>query len=400
MSGIKEIILERSSFLKNEIIELRRYFHAHPELSFNEKGTALFIDNYLKNVGIGYIRGVAGTGIIGLIKGENGSSGKTVAVRAEMDALPITETNETSYKSQNTGIMHACGHDANLAMLLGVTRILSDMKESFGGTFIPVFQPGEEKSPGGAKLLLDTGELDIYKPDYIVAQHALPELESGKAGFKSGIYMASCDEIYINVIGKGGHAALPGLTTDQIYIASKLIIKLKEVIAAKQKANNIPTVLGIGRISGEGATNVIPSRVDIDGTFRTFNEKWRGEALEIIKAVSYDIAGEFGISVIVNIEKGYPVLVNDEQLTEKAITLSGHLLGKDNIVIYSDQRMSSDDFSFYSALAPSVYFRYGIREKEKEMRRLHTSDFDIDENGLESATANLCWIVLNLMEEG
>ncbi len=397
MPGIRETILEKSLLLRDEVIRLRRHFHMHPELSFHEYETAGFIKDYLKNNGINYKAGVAGTGIIAYIEGKKDSPGKTVAVRAEMDALPITEANEVPYKSMNAGVMHACAHDANLAMLLGASRIMNDIRDTFAGTFIMVFQPGEEKSPGGAKLILETGELNYPRPDYVIAQHALPELETGRAGYKSGTYMASCDEIYIDVLGKGGHAALPGLTTDQIYISSKLVIRLKDTISDLQKENGIPTVLGIGRISGEGATNVIPEKVEIAGTFRTFDEAWRKKALSVIRSVAAETACEFGINIIVNIAEGYPVLVNDEDLTGRAIGLSRDLLGKDNAEVYNAIRTTSDDFSFYSSLAPSLYFRYGVRKKGEGMRKLHTSDFDIDEEGLGTATANLIWIVHNFM---
>lgn len=399
MSALKETILEKSFLLKDEVIKLRRHFHMHPELSYKETETALFIENWLKTNNIKYRPGIAGTGIIAAIEGSKDQKGKIIAARAEMDALPIKEANNASYRSLNNGVMHACGHDANMAMLMGAALIISGLTDSFGGTFLLIFQPGEEKSPGGAKLVLDSGALNSPKPDYIVAQHVLPELETGRTGYKSGTYMASCDEIYINVTGKGGHAALPGLTTDQIYIASKLIIKLKETISARHKVNQIPTVLGIGRISGEGATNVIPETVEIAGTFRTFDERWRKEALDLIKSLSSETAGEFGVSINVRIETGYPVLINDNSLTGRAIKLSSDLLGTSNVEVYTETRMSSDDFSFYSALAPSLYFRCGIKKKGTEMRKLHTADFDIDEEALETGLANLSWIVINLLTE-
>jgi amidohydrolase len=399
MSALKETILKKSFLLKDEVIKLRRHFHMHPELSYKETETALFIENWLKTNNIRYRPGIAGTGIIAAIEGRKDHKGKCVAARAEMDALPITETNDAVYRSLNPGVMHACGHDANLALLMGTALIISGLTDSFGGTFLLIFQPGEEKSPGGAKLILDSGALNNPKPDYIIAQHALPELETGRTGYKSGIYMASCDEIYIDVIGKGGHAALPGLTTDQIYIASKLIIRLKDTISALHKDNQIPTVLGIGRISGEGATNVIPEKIEIAGTFRTFDEKWRKEALEVIKSVSSETAGEFGVKINVRIEAGYPVLINDTDLTGRAVNLSSDLLGKSNVEVFTGNRTSSDDFSFYSALAPSLYLRYGIKKKGTEMRKLHTSDFDIDEDAFETGLANLSWIVINLLTE-
>jgi amidohydrolase len=347
--------------------------------------------------GIEIRSGIAGTGIIGTIMG-NGPGSNVIAIRAEMDALPVTERNNTDYASLFPGKMHACGHDAHMAMLLGTATLLNSIRDQFGGTVLLIFQPGEEKSPGGAKLMIETGELNNPKPDIFIAQHILPELETGKVGYKSGRYMASCDEIYITVSGKGGHAALPGLTTDQIYIASNLVVRLKDRMAISQMTRNIPTVLGIGRISGEGATNVIPEKVEIAGTFRTFDDTWRAEGIGLIKAIAAETASEFGVKIEVIIAEGYPVLVNDENLTAKAMKFSEELLGKDNIETF-DIRMSSDDFSFYKALAPSLYFRIGIKRKGDEMRKLHTADFGIDEEGLETGVSNLSWLVYNFLSD-
>ncbi len=395
VSGIKETIMKQSSDLKDEVIKLRRHFHKYPELSYEETETASFICNWLEERNIKFRKGIAGTGIIGTIKGKTGG-GHVIALRAEMDALPITERNRTDFTSVSAGKMHACGHDAHMAMLLGTAGLLNNIRDQFGGTVLLIFQPGEEKSPGGAKLIIESGELKNPKPEIIIAQHILPELETGKVGYKSGRYMASCDEIYITISGKGGHAALPGLTTDQIYIASTLVIRLKDRMLKQQAINKIPTVLGIGRISGEGATNVIPEKVEIAGTFRTFDEKWRVDGIELVKSVSRETAEEFSVKIDVRIAEGYPVLINDENLTSRAIELSKELLGNDKIETY-DIRMSSDDFSFYSALAPSLYYRIGIRKKDTEMYKLHTSDFEIDEEGLQTGVTNLCWLVYNLL---
>jgi len=395
MPGIKEIILKQSSDLKDEVIRLRRHFHKFPELSYEETGTASFICNWLQKNGIEYRNGIAGTGIIGTIKGkENGKM--VIAIRAEMDALPVTERNLTDYASVNKGKMHACGHDAHMAMLLGTAHLLNAISGQFGGTVLLIFQPGEEKSPGGARLMIKSGELNKPKPDIIIAQHILPELQTGKVGYKTGRYMASCDEIYLTVSGIGGHAALPGLTTDQIYIASTLVVRLKDRILMQQTVNKTPTVMGIGRISGEGATNVIPEKVEIAGTFRTFDEKWRSAGLALVKRIARDTAQEFGVRIDVRIEEGYPVLVNDNNLTARAMKYSKELFGEEKIEPF-DIRMSSDDFSFYSALAPSLYYRIGTRKEGDELRKLHTADFDIDEESLTAGVANLTWLVYNFL---
>jgi amidohydrolase len=396
MAGIKEKILHQSLALKEEVIKLRRHFHQFPELSYRETNTSAYICEWLEKNGIPYRHGIAGTGIIGTISGK-GPGNRIIAVRAEMDALPITERNKSDFTSVNSGVMHACGHDAHMAMLMGAAALLKNNPEMFGGTILLIFQPGEEKSPGGGKLMIESGELNNPKPDIVIAQHILPELETGKTGYKAGRYMASCDEIYITVAGRGGHAALPGLTTDQIYIASHLVVRLKDRMSAQQAANKIPTVLGIGRITGEGATNVIPEKVEIAGTFRTFDEKWRKEALNLVRTIADETAEEFGVKIIVRIEEGYPVLDNDADLTSRAIELSKELLGDDKTETF-DIRMSSDDFSFYSSLAPSLYYRIGIMKKGTEMRKLHTPDFDLDEECLVTGVANLSWLICNFLK--
>jgi amidohydrolase len=397
MKGIREAILNKSLELKDEIIELRRHLHMNPELSFEEYETAAFICDFLEKNNIKFRKGVTGTGIIGELSGINKWE-RVVALRAEMDALPINEKNRTSYTSRFAGKMHACGHDSHMAMLLGTAKLLNSIRESFTGTVLLVFQPGEELAPGGAKLMIESHEIADPYPDIIIAQHVLPELETGKIGYKPGKYMASSDEIYITLTGKGGHAALPAQTTDQVYIASKLIIRLKDQIAREQTKVNIPTVLGFGRIKADGATNVIPDTVEIAGTFRTFDEKWRSEAKTIIENISNDTAKEFNITIDVNIVQGYPVLINNEYLTEKAIELSSNLLGKENVEIL-DLRMGSEDFAFFTERFPSLYFRTGIHKQGEDMKMLHTANFDIDEDGLVAGIANLSWLTINFLKD-
>ncbi len=396
MDNIKDIILSGSGGIKAEIIRLRRHFHMNPELSFEEFETSAFICSFLEENGISY-RKNTGTGIIGEINGSL-PGGRIIALRAEMDALSVNERNETPYKSLKPGRMHACGHDAHLAMLMGSARLLNGLRDKFAGTILLIFQPGEELAPGGARLMIESGAFNNPRPEIILAQHVLPELETGKVGYKAGKYMASSDEIYLSVIGKGGHAALPGASTDQILIASRLIVALKETIAAKQKENNIPTVLGIGHIRGDGATNVIPEKVEIAGTFRTFDEKWRKEAKQIIRKVSGDVAKESGVTIVVRIVDGYPVLINDEKLTSRAISLSGELLGKENVETFQT-RMSSEDFAFFTESFPSLYLRAGIRKSGTEMKNLHSPDFDIDEEGLVTGVANMCWLAVNFLRD-
>ena len=395
MKHLKDIIISKSAGLKDELINIRRHIHRNPELSFEEYATASFIADRLDEYGISYRNGITGTGIIAEIKG-NLDGNMIIGLRAEMDALPVLEKNTLEYSSKVEGKMHACGHDAHMAMLLGTAKILNSARDDFGGTILFIFQPGEELAPGGARLMIESGAFDDKRPDIVIAHHVLPELETGKVGYRPGMYMASSDEIYITISGKGGHAALPHLITDQIYIASRLVIRLKDQITASESLNNIPTVLGIGRIIGEGATNVIPEKVELAGTFRTFDEKWRAEAKSLIRKISAETAREFNVEIGVRIVDGYPVLVNDAELTARAVMLSRELLG-DNMVESFDLRMSSEDFAFFTQSFPSLYYRVGIRKKGESPRMLHSPEFDIDEEALVTGVSNMCWLVLNYL---
>ncbi len=391
----EKIILQEAEALLPEIVRIRRHIHQYPELSYAEHKTAEFISETLTAEGIEHIRNVAGTGLIGIIRGEAAGKGLTAGLRADMDALPVTEIEGPEYRSRNEGVMHACGHDAHIAMLLGAASIINSRRDEFAGKVLLVFQPGEEKAPGGAKLITRSGILNQYRPDLFIAQHVAPELESGTAGFCSGPAMASCDEIYITVTGRGGHAARPAEYTDQIRIASELVIALKDTIetAAQTKA---PTVIGIGRITGCGATNVIPEKVEIAGTFRTFSEEWRKEAKEMMRLTAARLAAEKGVTIDVNIVEGYPVLVNDAKLTSGAAALCGALLGQDR-VREIEPRMGSEDFSFFAELYPSLLYRLGVTRKGDIIRHLHTPSFNLDEKALATGAATMAWLALNLI---
>jgi amidohydrolase len=393
---LREQILREAEYLLPEIVKIRRHVHRHPELSYAEYETAAFISSKLDAMGIEHRTGIAGTGIVGFIRGEGAGSGLTIGLRADMDALPITEAGESEYRSRNEGVMHACGHDAHIAMLLGSAAIIRNLRKEFAGTVLLVFQPGEEKAPGGAKMMIETGIFGNYNPDMFIAQHVLPDLTSGTVGFHAGPYLASCDEIYITVAGKGGHAAQPSQYTDQIYIASELVISLKDTVAEKSKGQ-AATILGVGKITGMGATNVIPEKVEIACTFRTFDERWRQEAKEIIRNTASEIAVKRGVTIDVNIVEGYPVLVNDEALTERAGELSRQLLGEERVKEVPD-RMSSEDFSFFAEKYPSFLFRLGITPDGEKMRPAHTPFFDLDESSMATGTATMAWLALNLIK--
>src|SRR5659263_169713 len=393
---LREHILREAESLLPEIVEIRRHIHQHPELSYAEYETAAFISSKLDAMGIEHRTGIAGTGIVGFIRGEAAGRGLTIGLRADMDALPISEAGASEYHSRNEGVMHACGHDAHVAMLIGAAGIIKSLRKEFAGTVLLVFQPGEEKAPGGARMMIETGIFRNFNPDMFIAQHILPDMQSGTVGFHAGPYLASCDEIYITVAGRGGHAAQPSQYTDQIYIASELVISLKDTVAEKSKGQ-AATILGIGKITGMGATNVIPEKVEIAGTFRTFDERWRKEAKEIIRKTASEIARKRGASIDVNIVEGYPVLVNNEPLTNRAVELSRQLLGDAKVKEVPD-RMSSEDFSFFAEKYPSFLFRLGITSDGEKMRPAHTPYFDMDESSMATGTATMAWLALNLIK--
>lgn len=378
---------------RKEIIRYRRHLHMHPELSFQEWKTAEFIAGELKNMHIPFQSGIAGTGIIGTIKGNNPES-KVIALRAEMDALPISEANSVHYRSKNDGVMHACGHDAHVASLLGSARIMQEIRHEFDGTVLLVFQPGEEHLPGGAIRMLEEGALQNPRPRAIIAQHVAPELMTGQIGFRNGTYMASGDELYITIRGKGGHAAFPEETTDSILIASKIVVALKESIH-KERPAGIPSVLSFGKFLAHGATNVIPGEVKIEGTFRTFNEEWRKEAQHIMKTIAKKIAAEENASCDFHVAAGYPVLVNNQTVTEEARKAASRYAGKENIVDL-DMRMSSEDFACFARVFPATLYRIGVRKPGVNVApSLHSPTFDVDESVLEFAAGNMAWIAFS-----
>ena len=373
----------------SESINIRKHLHAHPELSFKEYKTSKFIQSVLKNHNISFTIGHVETGIIATIKGKNPNT-KEILLRADMDALPISEDNNVDYKSKNKGIMHACGHDFHSASLIGTALILNELKEDFNGTIKFVFQPGEEKLPGGAKLMIEDGLLN-NNPKACIAQHVYPDLKVGKVGFRSGLYMASADEIYITVKGKGGHAALPHLLNDPVLMTSQIIINLQQIVSRNNKPNN-PSVLSFGYVNAQGETNIIPDKVQIKGTFRTFDEKWRFIAHEKMKKIANAICESAGGSCDFDIKVGYPFLVNNEQVTKTAIIAAEKYLGEEN-VINLDLRMTSEDFAYISQSSPSCFYRIGTGDG-KISKRLHTSTFDIDEKAFSISSGLMAYIAL------
>lgn len=381
----EEKIRSAAKSILDELVHIRRHLHQHPELSFAEYKTAEYISKKLTEWGIAHTTGVAGTGLTGILEGKS-TEGKIIALRADIDALPIHEENKTSYCSQNEGVMHACGHDVHTTCLLGALKILKELKNEWDGKVKFIFQPGEEKLPGGASLMIKEGVLENPQPGFILGQHVFPELETGKVGFRSGMYMASTDEIYITVTGKGGHAALPKQYNNPLLIASSLLLELDDLLM-KNKAGKvpatIPTVLAFGKIEGKGATNVIPANVEMAGTFRTMNEEWRAKAHQLIHDTAKSVSEKTNSAVTVRIEKGYPFLVNDERVTNQMKTVAEKYLGKENVVEL-DVRMTAEDFAWYSQVIPACFYRLGTRNEAKGIvSPVHSATFDIDERALE-----------------
>lgn len=389
------LIKEKAEQYFPEIQAIRHHIHAHPELSFQEAETAKFISSKLSEFGIEHQTGVAGTGIVALIKGKNPDN-KCIALRADMDALPIQEANEVAYKSQNDGVMHACGHDVHSTCLLGAAKILNELKDEFEGTIKLIFQPGEEKHPGGASLMIAEGALENPKPQEIFALHVYPHLPCGTVGFRAGQYMASADEIYITIEGKGGHAALPHQTIDPIAVTAQVITALQQVISRKGNPL-IPSVLTFGKISGGFATNVIPDKVELLGTFRTMDEKWRYEAHQWIENITYEICHSYGAKATVEIPKGYPSLFNEPVLTAKAENWAKEYMGTENVRTL-DMRMAAEDFSFYAQEMPACFFRIGTnRNNEQFTAPVHNAHFDIDEQALKPGVGMFAWVAVNAL---
>ena len=388
---LEEIKL-KAKHKSDALIAIRRHLHSHPELSFQEFNTVAYVKAQLTQLGITGIEPKANTGLLVTIEGKNPGK-KCIALRADMDALPITELNEVPYKSQNTGVMHACGHDAHTTCLLGVAGILHDLKDHFEGTVKLLFQPGEEKLPGGASLMIKEGVLENPRPNAVIGQHVMPLIPVGKVGFRSGLYMASTDELYVTIKGKGGHGAMPHLCIDPILIMAELLLQLQTVVS--RNANPIvPSVLSFGKVIANGATNVIPNEVYLEGTFRTLDENWRAKAHERMLAIADGIAKAHGATIDFEIRKGYPFLLNDPEITAKAKAAAIAYLGSDQ-VLDLDIWMAAEDFSYYSQVAPACFYRLGTRNEARGIvSGVHTPTFDIDEAALEIGAGLMAYLAL------
>ncbi|MES2416556.1 MAG: M20 family metallopeptidase [Bacteroidota bacterium] len=388
---MKQKVQELAAKIYKDVVSYRHHLHANPELSFKEFKTSMYIKEKLTAWGIEY-KDMANTGIVGLIKGELPSTA-VIALRADMDALPIHEANDKPYRSKNEGVMHACGHDVHSSSLLGTAYILNELKAEFAGTIKLVFQPAEEVLPGGASIMIKEGVLENPTPNAMVGQHVMPLIESGKVGFRSGIYMASTDELYVTVHGKGGHGAQPHQNIDPVLITAHIIVALQQIVS-RNADPRLPSVLSFGKVNANGATNIIPNEVKLEGTFRTLNEEWRKEAHRLMKKMAEGIAESMGGSCEFTIMHGYPFLVNEERLTENARTFAEDYLGKANVVDL-DIWMAAEDFAYYSQVTNACFYRLGTGNEAKgTTHSVHTPNFDIDEDALKISTGLMAYIAL------
>jgi hippurate hydrolase len=380
MNMLANQIKELAHQLAPSFVEVRRHLHAHPELSYQEVQTSAYVQAQLKKMGIPF-QVMSSTGVVGIIEGNNPNS-RILALRADMDALPIEEKNEVTYRSANLGVMHACGHDVHTSVLLGAAQILFELRNQWSGTVKLIFQPGEEKNPGGASYMIRDGVLTDPAPQGIIALHVHPGLPCGQLSFRKGRVMASADEIYITIRGKGGHAAAPHLTADTLLIASHLVVSLQQIIS---RNNNpvTPSVLSICSIQGGNTTNVIPSEVKLMGTFRAMDEKWRYQAHELIKKQTSSLVEGMGAEVDIHIDVGYPAVDNHPAFTDEVWKRAADWLGKEN-VSETEIRMGAEDFGYYSQQIPGCFFRLGVRNEAKGIvHQVHTPLFNIDEQAIE-----------------
>lgn len=389
MASLKEMIKDRASAYAPFAIGVRHHLHAHPELSYQEYETAAYVRQQLADFGIQH-QTLGGTGVVALIEGKNPAS-RVIALRADMDALPIEEANDIPYRSQKPGVMHACGHDVHTSCLLGAARVLHELREHWEGTVKLIFQPGEERNPGGASILIREGVLRDPAPSAIFGLHVHSGLQAGQFSFRPGKVMASADELYITLTGKGGHAAAPQLTVDTVLAASQVIVALQQVVS-RNSDPFLPSVLSICSVHGGHTTNVIPSEVKLMGTFRTLDETWRFRAHELIRRIATSTAEAMGAGIDVLIDVGYPAVMNDDELYVTARALAEEFAGPANVST-TEMRMGAEDFGYYSQVIPGCFFRLGVGNIEKGITAgVHTPNFNVDEAAIEHGVGMMAWL--------
>lgn len=395
--SLKNKIKQLAEQYQAEAIEMRRHLHMHPELSYQEVETGKYVARKLAEFGVPHEHGIADNGVVALIEGKDPES-KVIALRGDMDALPILEANNVPYKSKNQGVMHACGHDVHTSSLLGVAKILNEVKSELTGTIKLIFQPAEERFPGGASIMIKEGVLENPKPTSIIGQHVHPPLEAGKIGLKPGMYMASADELYMTVTGRGGHGALPQDCVDPIVITAHIITALQQIVS-RQANPTVPTVITFGKINSTGgSTNIIPNEVKLMGTFRTMDEEWRAEVHQRMTKLVESIAEGMGGHCELEIKKGYPFLINNEELTARTKAAAIEYLGADNVVDLPI-RMTAEDFAYFSQEMPGCFYRLGTGNKARGITSpVHTNTFDIDESAMELSIGLMSWLAVKELE--
>lgn len=384
IANIQNIITQKSVDLFEKVKGYREYFHKHPELSYKEFNTMAFVSDVLTKLGIQHETGIGDTGVVAMIYGDHHSQNQEcIGLRADLDALPILEENDVNYKSTVDGVMHACGHDVHTSILLGAAEILQELRNELPQPVKLIFQPGEEKNPGGATYMIRDGVLKNPIVKEMYALHVFPDMQTGNVGFREGVYMASCDEIYVTIHGKGGHGATPHNTIDPIMIGATIITSIQQIVSRKCDPT-VPCVLSFGHFEGLGATNVIPSKVHLKGTFRTMNEAWRKEAWELIKTQIQLIAESQGGTANVEISVGYPYLENNPSITQKLKSKAIQMLGETHVEDLPI-RMTSEDFAYYSQEIPVCFFRLGVRNEAKGIvYGVHHPKFDIEPEALKT----------------
>ena len=384
-----------SNLYTDDAIRFRRLMHQNPELSFEEKQTALLIAKELDDIGVPYKKNVGGNGLVATLKGRNPNK-KIIALRADFDALPIVEETNLDFSSNHKGVMHACGHDIHTASLLSVLRVLTDLKQEWEGTIHFVFQHAEELLPGGAIQMIEANLFGNLQPEFVLAQHVDPDIEVGAFGFKQGRYMASNDEVYITIEGKGGHGAMPHKIQDTVLAASQIVINLQQ-IASRIVPSVVPMVLSFGKFIAQGATNVIPDKVELAGTFRMFDEDLRKEVHQHITRIANSTAKAFGVQANVDIRKGYPVVENNDMLVNTAKVLVSKFFGNDKIVDL-DFRMTSEDFGYFSQQYQSLFYRLGVGHADKALNfPLHSSMFNPNEDALKYSIQFMSSLALEIL---
>ncbi|MFN5168244.1 MAG: M20 family metallopeptidase [Cyclobacteriaceae bacterium] len=377
-----------------QTVQVRRHLHAHPELSYQEHATAALVEQHLTRIGLP-VRRLATTGVVSEVVG--GKPGRTIALRADMDALPIQEKNDVPYRSTVPGVMHACGHDVHTSSLLATAAILAAVRDQFAGTVRLIFQPGEEKNPGGASIMISEGVLQSPQPSSIMGQHVMPLIPAGQVGFREGMYMASSDEVYLRVIGKGGHAGAPHLVVDPVVIAANIIVALQQVVS-RQADPRQPTTLNFGKVVAQGATNIVPEEVTLAGTFRALNESWREAALEKVSKIARGVAEAMGGSCEVKISRGYPYLENDVTLTRRLRAAATQYVGEQNVVDL-EVTLGSEDFAYYSHVVPACFYRLGTGNVARGITSyVHTPTFDIDESALHLGPGLMAWMAIQELQ--